>query len=215
MDDVETRTVLTLRTGTKICVLVGLAFIVLAIYFFVVPITSVRTTTGAVFGCGTAMSPSHGSFADGVCWRIADANRYRAIAALAIGLVTIIAGGVMFGVDRREEQRRVPRDHHDVDAVEPDAQRRDRDWADDPRSDRDPEDQDRRSHRDRSSAGRRDELGDSHDDHHDWDDDRSRQDDHRRYDDRDDRRSRRRETDDRRDDRDDDRYASRRGPDQR
>jgi len=125
MDDVETRTVLTLRTGTKICVLEGLAFIVLAIYFFVVPITSVRTTTGAVFGCGTAMSPSHGSFADGVCWRIADANRYRAFAALAIALVTILAGGALFGVDRREEHRRVNRGHGGGDDGQDDDRRRD------------------------------------------------------------------------------------------
>lgn len=134
MNDVETRTVLMPRTGTKICVLVGLAFIVLAIYFFVVPITSVRTTSGGVFGCGTALSPAHGSFADGVCWRIADANRYRAYAALAIGIITVIAGALMFGFDHREEERQVPRDHHEF-ADRADLRGDDHDRAGDSRDD--------------------------------------------------------------------------------
>lgn len=133
MEDVETRTVLTPRTGTKVCVLVGLAFIVLAVYFFVVPITSVRTTSGAVFGCGTGLKPAHGSFADGVCWRIADTNRYRAYAALGVGVVTIIAGALLFGFDRREEERQIPRGHHEYD------DRRDDRWQDDDRSDDDRE----------------------------------------------------------------------------
>lgn len=115
MDEFETRTVMSMRTGTKICVLIGLAFVVLAVYFFMVPITSVRTTTGAVFGCGSAMSPAHGGFADGVCGRLADVNTDRAIASLAIGLLTAVAGGAMFGVDRREERRLINRESRSVD----------------------------------------------------------------------------------------------------
>lgn len=202
MDDVETRTVLTLRTGTKICVLVGLAFIALAVYFFVVPITSVRTTTGAVFGCGTAMSPAHGSFADGVCWRIADTNRYRAFLTLAIGVVTIIVGALMFGFDRREEQRQIPRDDRHRDADEPGNRRRDQDWADDvppSRQDRfgdergDHADADRRRPYEQPTqrAGRRydDPL-------HDKDDERSSRPRDNRYDDGDDERIPRRSTPD-------------------
>ena len=115
MDDVETRTVMTLRTGTKICVLVGLGLIVLAVYFFIVPITSVRTTSGAVFGCGTALHPSTGGFADGVCGQIAAVTRYKAIAALVAAVLVVVLGGLMFGVDRREEQRRIPRGDYDED----------------------------------------------------------------------------------------------------
>lgn len=189
MDDVETRTVLSLRTGTKICVLVGLAFIALAVYFFVVPVTSVRTTSGSVFGCGTALDPAHGSFANGVCGRVADANRYRAFLTLAIGLVTIIVGALMFGFDRREEQRQIPRDHH-LDADEDD-RRRDPDWADAPRTRRErfaADDAGRGRGRDENTErqSRRYDY-DAHDDqHYDRDDERSsRRRDHR-YDDRDD-----------------------------
>lgn len=176
MDDVETRTVLTLRTGTKICVLVGLAFIALAVYFFFVPITDVRTTTGAVFGCGTAMSPAHGSFADGVCWRVADGNRYRAYVTLAIGLITIIAGALMFGFDRREEERQIPRDHH-LHADDSENRRRDHDWTHEgPRTrrerstgERDEQtDADRGGDRDAERSGRRYEDPD-----YDRDDERS------------------------------------------
>jgi Na+/proline symporter len=199
MDDVETRTVMSLRTGTKICVLIGLAFIVLAVYFFVVPITSVRTTSGAVFGCGSAMSPAHGSFADGVCWRIADANRYRAYAALAIGIVTIIAGVLLFGVDRREEQRRLPRDHHDFESEETEAAdvRRDQDWhGDEPltRRDRFAAERDDRPESTRSA--------------------RRRDDGYQPYNDGDDDQSSRRETDSRYANREDDRYGRRDAPGQ-
>ncbi|RNI17290.1 hypothetical protein [Flexivirga caeni] len=127
MDDVETRTVMTLRTGSKICVLIGLALLVLCVYFLFVPVTSVRTSSGGVFGCGTALSPAGGSFAHGVCGDVTQENRYRAFASLAICLITVVAGVLMFGVDRREEHRAIPRSQRDRDT----GRGRDRDWDDD------------------------------------------------------------------------------------
>lgn len=104
-EDLETRTVMTPRTGTKICILIGLAFIVAAVYFYFVPVTTVRTSTGSVFGCGTAANPSNSTFAKGTCARVTDVEKYRAFASLAIALLTIVLGAVMFGVDRRTESR--------------------------------------------------------------------------------------------------------------
>lgn len=101
LDEVETRTVLALRTGTKICALIAVAFIAVAVYFYFIPETSVRSTSGAVFGCGTAAHPTSGPFAEGVCWRITDVNKYRAIAAAAVGVLTLSIGAALFGVDRR------------------------------------------------------------------------------------------------------------------
>lgn len=161
MDDVETRVVLTLRTGTKICVLIGLAFIVLCVYFLFVPVTDVRTSAGGVFGCGTALSPAGGSFAHGVCGDVTDMNRYRAFAALAVGVITIIAGGAMFGVNRREEQRKIARDHHEIREADVDHGRLDRDWAGGGYRRYDDGD-DERSSRRRETDDRRDEHSGRH-----------------------------------------------------
>lgn len=107
-NDPQTRTVVTFTLGTKICLLIALLFVVASVYFYFVPITSVRTATGAVFGCGSAASPSTGNFADGTCSRIAESYKYRALAWLAGALVMAVVGLLFFGVDRRTEAR-VPR----------------------------------------------------------------------------------------------------------
>lgn len=206
MDDVETRTVMTLRTGSKICVLVGLAFIVLSVYFLFVPITGVRTSSGGVFGCGTALSPAGGSFAHGVCGDVAAADRYRAYAALAVGLVTIVAGVLMFGVDRREEQRRLPRDHRDLESDDASSQRRDQDWhGDEPRTRRDrlAAERDDRTEPSRLRPGIRSQVPDP------TRSARRQDDDHQPYNDGDDEQSNRRDTDIRYDDTDRDRYGLR------
>ncbi|WP_446663480.1 hypothetical protein [Flexivirga sp. B27] len=140
-EDLETRTVMTPRTGTKICILIGLAFIVAAAYFYFVPVTGVRASTGSVFGCGTAANPADSTFAKGTCWRITDVEKYRAFACVAIGVITIVLGAVMFGVDRRTESR--PARHTDGYA---DDRRR---WDDEPRR--------RRAHDDRDEL---DDRGD-------------------------------------------------------
>lgn len=148
-EDLETRTVMTPRTGTKICILIGLAFIVAAVYFYFVPVTTVRTSTGSVFGCGTAANPSNTTFAKGTCARVTDVEKYRAFASVAIGVLTIVLGAVMFGVDRRTETRRAR--HTDGYADDrPRSGDRPR-WDDDPRNryaddrqrDRDDDDRDR------------------------------------------------------------------------
>lgn len=124
-EDIETRTVLNPRTGTKICILIGLAFIVAAVYFYFVPVTDVRTTSGSIFGCGTAAHPADNTFAKGICWRITDVEKYRAIACMVIGVLTIVLGSVMFGVDRRTETRRTRRH---LDDYEDRAAGEDPDW---------------------------------------------------------------------------------------
>lgn len=157
-EDLETRTVMTPRTGTKICILIGLAFIVAAVYFYFVPATGVRTDSGSVFGCGTAASPASSTFAKGTCYRVTDVEKYRAIACAAIGLLTIVLGAVMFGVDRRTESR--PARHT---GGYPDDRPRSGDrrgWDDEPRGryadDRDPRDRDDRDRDDRDRDDRED-----------------------------------------------------------
>ncbi|GGB33489.1 hypothetical protein GCM10011492_25130 [Flexivirga endophytica] len=146
-EDLETRTVMTPRTGTKICILVGLAFIVAAVYFYFVPATSVHTDSGSVFGCGTAANPSNSTFAKGTCWRVTDVEKYRAIAAAAIGILTIVLGAVMFGVDRRTETRRARHEGYADDRPRS-ADRDDRGWDDEPRRRQDDDRPDRVEHAD-------------------------------------------------------------------
>ncbi|NNG41196.1 hypothetical protein HJ588_18200 [Flexivirga sp. ID2601S] len=117
-EEFETRTVLSLRTGTKICVLIALGLLVGAVYFYFVPITGVRTNTGSVFGCGSASSPATGGFAEGACGKVADVYKYRAIACIVLALLTAVVGGLLFGADRRQETRAVRTDvdrRHDDD----------------------------------------------------------------------------------------------------
>ena len=183
-EDLETRTVLTPRTGTKICILIGLALIIAAVYFYFVPVTSVRTTSGSVFGCGSAAHPASSTFAHNTCWRATDVEKYRAFAAGALAIVTIIIGAVMFGVDRRTETGR-PRHTMDSYDDEPRNRRDDRRAHDDhERDNRDRDDrQDNRDRDDRRDAGDRDNHDDQDAEEHDasrrsrrrreWDDDRA------------------------------------------
>lgn len=149
-EDLETRTVMTPRTGTKICILIGLAFIVVAVYFYFVPVTTVRTSSGSVFGCGTAASPAKSVFAQGTCARVTDVEKYRAIAAAVIGVLTIVLGAVMFGVDRRTETRPGRRTDGYADDHPRSGDRRR--WDDDPRHRY--ADERERDERDRGERGR-------------------------------------------------------------
>lgn len=188
-DDLETRTVMTPRTGTKICILIGLAFIIAAVYFYFVPVTGVRTDSGSVFGCGTAADPANSTFAKGTCYRVTDVEKYRAIASAAIGLMTIVLGAVMFGVDRRTETRRARHGGDYADGYADDRRRpADRDrgrWEDESRDhdredreDRHPDDRavnvpDDRDGRADDRDGRSDARAPRRRPRRDWDDDRA------------------------------------------
>ncbi|AKU16770.1 hypothetical protein [Luteipulveratus mongoliensis] len=146
-EDHDSRTLISPRTGTKVCLLVALPFLLAAAYFFFVPIT-LRGSTGSTFNCDSAASAPTGSFQKGTCGDLNTINRYRAIALGATGLLIGGLGSAMFGVERRQELR-PRRDHEDED----ERPRRDRDEERDrPRRRRDEEeDQDDSRSRDRSA----------------------------------------------------------------
>lgn len=110
-DFTESRTTINLRTGSKICVLLAIPVVVLAAYWFWVPIL-IPTADGGMFGCGSAASPPTEAFPKGVCQNIADVNLYRALAALAAAVIVGGLGVTLFGVDRRTEVRRFDADDH-------------------------------------------------------------------------------------------------------
>ncbi len=101
----ESRTVTSLRTGSKVALLCGLPLLGLAVYFYFVPLM-VQGQTG-VFGCGSASNPPTSDWARGVCQGVPDAAKYRAILCLVLGILIPALGLALFGVDKRQEHRPV------------------------------------------------------------------------------------------------------------
>ena len=91
-DDNEPTTGLT--TGAKIAILAAVPFILLGVYYLIVPITELRTTSGAVFGCGSAIATPNDDFKSNICGPINTAYLYRGLISVAVGAV--IAGGGFF-----------------------------------------------------------------------------------------------------------------------
>ena len=59
-----------LTTGAKIAILAAVPFILLGVYFLIAPITELRTTTGAVFGCGSTIGSPDDKFKSNICGSI-------------------------------------------------------------------------------------------------------------------------------------------------
>lgn len=100
----ETRVSVRPRLGTKICVLLGLSLLLIAIYFYYEPLHTI-STSGGIFGCGSAADPPTDQFPKGVCGNLNDVNKLRALITGSIGLLVLILGGVFFGVNRTEVPR--------------------------------------------------------------------------------------------------------------
>lgn len=109
----ETRTVIRLRTGTKICVLIGIALIAAGAYYYFIPV-KIEGSSG-IFGCGSAAHPPSGNFQTSTCQDITHINLFRTYLLVAVGLITVALGSWMFGVDRTTEVRRARIDIDETD----------------------------------------------------------------------------------------------------
>lgn len=85
-----------LSTAAKIAILAAIPFIALGVYFLIVPISEVRTTTGAVFGCGTALSGTGDDFKENICRPINTMYLYRGLASIAAGVLIAGVGYFLF-----------------------------------------------------------------------------------------------------------------------
>lgn len=85
-DDNETSAFAGISTGAKIAILAAIPFIALGVYFLITPITELRTTTGSVFGCGTAIGAPDDQFRASICGPINTMYMYRGIASIVAGL---------------------------------------------------------------------------------------------------------------------------------
>jgi hypothetical protein len=102
--DHDTRTVLTLTTGSKISVLVAMPFIVAAAYFLFVQI-SIPSAEGDLFWCSSAFSPPSDKFPRSVCQDAVQVYQLRAALLFAAGLLVAGIGVLFFGIDRGVERR--------------------------------------------------------------------------------------------------------------
>lgn len=107
----ETRTVISPRTGTKICWLLAIPLLAAAAYFFWSPITLQSPDTGAIFNCGSAASPPSEGFQRGTCGDLSTVNSMRAMFLGGTGLLLAILGTALFGMNRRQETRQVAASH--------------------------------------------------------------------------------------------------------
>ncbi|GAB3584109.1 hypothetical protein [Calidifontibacter terrae] len=99
----ETRNVITLRTGSKIALLVALPFLGYALYNYITPLW-VPSSNG-VFGCGSAHNPPTSGWAKGACQGVPDAALYRAMISAGLGVILAALGVFLFGIDRKEQVR--------------------------------------------------------------------------------------------------------------
>ncbi len=90
-------------TGAKIAILVAIPFIALGVYFLIAPITEVRTTTGAVFGCGSAIGAPDDQFKTNICQPINTMYLYRGLISIAAGLLIAGAGFFLFNDNDPED----------------------------------------------------------------------------------------------------------------
>lgn len=97
-----TRVVRTLTTGSKVCLLVAIPFLIAAAYFYYAP-TMVQTANGPL-ACQSTFDPPTDEFVLGQCAGINDVFGARSGMCLAIGLLVAALGIGLFGFGERVEE---------------------------------------------------------------------------------------------------------------
>ena len=86
-----------LSNGAKFAILAAIPLIVLGVIYLISPITDIRTTSGAVFSCGNAISPPSNKFNANICGDINSAYMFRGLLTIVAGILVGVAGIVLFG----------------------------------------------------------------------------------------------------------------------
>lgn len=100
--DTPTRVVRTLTTGSKVCILVAIPFLIGAAYYYFVP-TMVQTPNGPL-ACQSTFNPPTDAFVLGQCADINNLFSARSGACLAIGLLVAALGIGFFGFSTRVDE---------------------------------------------------------------------------------------------------------------
>ena len=100
----DTRTVTSLRPGTKVALIVATGFLAVAAYFFLTP-TSFMGKDGGLFRCGSPMSPNTNGLAKCQCGIIEDVARNQSFLFLALAIITAALGFLLFGSESAAQTR--------------------------------------------------------------------------------------------------------------
>lgn len=93
-----------LSTGAKVAILAAIPFIVLGVFYLLTPITDLRTHTGGVFGCGTALGGAGDQFKSNICGDINTVYMYKGLLAILAGILVSVAGVTLFGKGSSTEE---------------------------------------------------------------------------------------------------------------
>jgi hypothetical protein len=102
--DADTRVVRTLTTGSKICLLLAIPFLVAAAYFYFTPIV-VPLDSNGLFTCGSRFEPPSDAFELNRCSGVQSLYGARSGASLALGLMIAAVGVGLFGFSSRADDR--------------------------------------------------------------------------------------------------------------
>lgn len=140
----EPRTISTIRTGTKVAVIVGLCLIGVAAYYYFTPVYLLKAE-GGVFECGSPSSPN--TEAKNICGAPEQVHYARALLALGLGVLVVVLGFALFGTG--SVRNRPFLDDEEAEEREDRGRDEDRDRDDWDRDDDRDEDRDRGRGRDR------------------------------------------------------------------
>jgi hypothetical protein len=93
-----------LATGSRVCVLLGLLLLIVAAYLYWVPIGTTPLSDGFPARCGSAANPPSQALGRAVCGVANDVRRSQALAAVGGAVVLIVLGPLLFGVWRRDDR---------------------------------------------------------------------------------------------------------------
>lgn len=102
--DADTRVVRTLTTGSKVCLLLAIPFLVAAAYFYFAPIV-VQLEGAGLFSCGSRFNPPTDAFDLSRCTDVYALHGARSGASLAVGLLIAAVGVGLFGFSTRADTR--------------------------------------------------------------------------------------------------------------
>ncbi|WP_068253921.1 hypothetical protein [Janibacter corallicola] len=134
----EARTISTIRTGTKVAVIVGLCLIGVAVYYYFTPVYLLKPE-GGVFECGSPSSPN--TEAKNICGAPEQLHYARALLALGLGVLVVVLGFALFGTD--SVRNRAFLDDEDEELDRDEERDRDRGERRDRDRDRDEDERDR------------------------------------------------------------------------
>ena len=94
-----------LATGSRVCVLLGLHLLTVTAYLYWVPTGTTPLPDGFPAGCGSAANPPSQALGRAVCGVANDVHRSRAaLAAVGGSVVLIVVGPALLGVRRRGDR---------------------------------------------------------------------------------------------------------------